>query len=406
MKKVAVLLLGTVMLSGCGSDSSSDEKSVLPKSNVVEGVLQSINVNANEVMVDGINYHVSSIMFAGSQEVSLDVLKPNMMVRLSTNNEASTFSVNNATLTLEPTMVGVITDINRNVTPNTFKINGMALSANAELLNGAGNASCHIGDNCGIKDNDWVLISSLPTANVGYHVLSIVALDLGDRGYVEMEGMVNNLSPTTFELGANFMVAYDQSVIEDKRSLSNGQWIEVTGTMSNGVLTASEIEIEEYDDLDENTDIEGIISWVEKDKSSFELNYKGRFVVKNNTIYDDGAQGDLIVGKHVEVTAKMVNGINQVFEIEFEDADNDWLEPEGRDLNGKIVAIDLNATSPFFVIQTIREDKTVFLTTRTEFDDYLTADTLSVGMMIEVETYLVNGQYMAIEIELNEDDND
>lgn len=391
MKKIAILLLGTAMLSGCGSDSSSDKKSVLSKSNVVEGVLQSINVNANEVMVDGVNYHVSSVMFAGSQEVSLDVLKPNMMVKLSTNNEASTFTVNNATLTLEPTMVGVITDINRNVTPNTFKINGMALSADNALLTE-------------IDDHDWVLISSLPTANVGYHVLSIVALDLGDRGYVEMEGMVNNLSPTTFELGANFTVAYDQSVIEDKRSLSNGQWIEVTGTMSNGVLTASEIEIEEYDDLDENTDIEGIISWVEKDKSSFELNYKGRFVVNNNTIYDDGAQNDLVVGKRVEVTAKMVNGINQAFEIEFEDADNDWLEPEGRDLQGNIVSIDLNATSPFFVIKTIREDKTVFLTTRTEFDDHLTANTLRVGMTIEVETYLVNDQYMAIEIE--EYDND
>lgn len=391
MKKVAALLLGSVVLTGCGSDSSSDEKSVLPRSNVVEGVIQSINVDANEVMVDGVNYHVSSITFPGSRDLSLDALKPNMMVRLSTHNEASTFTVNNATLTLEPTMVGVITNINKDT--GDFKINGMALSADKSML-------------AEIDNNDLVLISSLPTANVGYHVLSIVALELDDKGYVEMEGMVNNLNSSTFKLGANFTVAYGNAVIDNKRTLSNGQWVEVTGTMSNGMLTASEIEIEEYDDLDENTDIEGIISWVEKDQSSFELNYKGRFVVNNNTIYDDGAQKDLLVGKRIEVTAKMVNDINQAFEIEFEDADNDWLEPEGTELSGKIISIDMNATSPFLVIKTIHEDKTVFITTRTEFDDYLAAETLKVGMMIEAETYLVNGQHMAIEIELDEDDSD
>lgn len=313
------------------------------------------------------------------------------MVKLSTNNEASTFTVNNATLTLEPTMVGVITNINKDT--GDFKINGMVLSAEKSML-------------AEIDNNDWVMISSLPTANAGYHVLSIVKFESDPlNGEVEMEGIVNHLNDNQFTLGSNFTVTYNQVVIEDNVKLSNGQWVEVTGSMADGAtLVASEIEVEEYDNLDQNTDIEGVITWVEKDKSSFELNYKGRFVVTNNTIYDDGAQNDLVVGKRVEVTAKMVNGINQAFEIEFEDADNDWLEPEGRDLQGNIVSIDLNATSPFFVIKTIREDKTVFITTRTEFDDHLTAGTLRVGMTIEVETYLVNDQYMAIEIE--EYDND
>lgn len=391
MKKVAILLLGTVVLTGCGSDDSGDTVSSHVQANVIEGTIESINPLADEVTMNGVDYHVTSITFGKKDDISLNDLKANMMVKLSTNNEASTFTVNNATLTLEPTMVGVITNINKDT--GDFKINGMVLSAEKSML-------------AEIDNNDWVMISSLPTANAGYHVLSIVKFESDPlNGEVEMEGIVNHLNDNKFTLGSNFTVTYNQAAIEDNIRLSNGQWVEVTGSMVGGTtLVASEIEVDDYDDLDQNTDIEGIISWVEKDKSSFELNYKGRFVVNNNTTYDDGAQNDLVVGKRVEVTAKMVDGINQAFEIEFEDADNDLLEPEGRDLQGNIVSIDLNATSPFFVIKTIRENKTVFLTTRTEFDDHLTAGTLRVGMTIEVETYLVNDQYMAIEIE--EYDND
>ncbi|CED56923.1 putative uncharacterized protein [Aliivibrio wodanis] len=71
-----------------------------------------------------------------------------------------------------------------------------------------------------------------------------------------------------------------------------------------------------------------------------------------------------------------------------------------------IVSTDFDVSeSDSFVIKTLQGNKTIFITQRTEFDDHLTLNNLYVGMLVEVETYLVNGQYMAIEIE-QESDND
>ncbi|MDD9175296.1 hypothetical protein ERW49_04480 [Aliivibrio finisterrensis] len=395
MKKVAVLLLGTVMLSGCGSDDSGDTVSSHAQANVIEGTIESINPLANEVTMNGVDYHVTSVSFGDNDDISFNALKDNMMVRLSTNNESGLLTVSNAKLTLEPTMVGVITNINKDT--GDFKINGMVLSAEKSML-------------AEIDNNDWVMISSLPTANAGYHVLSIVKFESDPlNGEVEMEGIVNHINDNQFTLGSNFTITYSQAVIENNIKLSNGQWVEVTGEMTDGTtLIASEIEVEEYDNLDQYTDIEGVITSVTKDKSSFVLNYKGRFIVTSNTIYEDGKKENLVVGTYLEVTAKEVNGKNQVLEIEFETQDsdgNDWPDSNDIEFIGKIVSdnVDINTTKSF-IMNTLQGDKTIYMTANTEFDDNLTILNLDTGMDIEVDAYLINGQYIASEIERKDND--
>lgn len=391
MKKIAILLLGSAMLSGCGSEDGSNSQPSHMKSSVVEGVIEHVDVPNNEVTLNGNAYNITKITFSDDQELQLSDIQPNMMVRLTTQSDDRVSSVS-AELTLEPTMVGVITNVHH--VSGDFKINGVALSADKALLTG-------------IDNGDWVMISSLPTANAGYHVLSIVKFESGDHGYVEMEGMLNHLEAHQFILGSNLIVNYENAQIEDNARLSNGQWVEVMGTMDGSVFNAQSIEVEEYNDLDQNTDIEGVITWVENDKSSFELNYKGRFVVTNNTVYEDNGSKELLaIGKQVEVTAKQVNGKNQVIEIEFEGLDDDWIGSDELELTGMIVSTDFDVSeSDSFVIKTLQGNKTIFITQRTEFDDHLTLNNLYVGMLVEVETYLVNGQYMAIEIE-QESDND
>ncbi|KAB2825041.1 DUF5666 domain-containing protein [Aliivibrio finisterrensis] len=393
MKKVAVLLLGTVMLSGCGSDDSGDTVSSHAQANVIEGTIESINPLANEVTMNGVDYHVTSVSFGNKDDISLNDLKANMMVRLSTNDEANLLTVSNAKLTLEPTMVGLITEIN----PQTgdFKINGVALSADNVLLTE-------------IDNGDWVMISSLPTANAGYHVLSIVKFEPDDHGKVEMEGLLNHLEDHQFILGSNLIVNYENAQIEDNALLSNGQWVEVTGTIDGLIFKAESIEVEGYNDLDQNTDIEGIITNVAKDKSSFILNYKGRFFVTSNTIYEDGKKENLAVGTYLEVTAKEVNGKNQVLEIEFETQDsdeNDWPDSNDIEFIGKIVSdnVDINKTKSF-IMNTLQGEKTIYMTASTEFDDNLTILNLDTGMDIEVDAYLINGQYIASEIERKDND--
>lgn len=74
MKKIAILLLGTAMLSGCGSDESGDTASSHVQANVIEGTIESINPLANEVTMNGVDYHVTSITFGKKNDISLNDL--------------------------------------------------------------------------------------------------------------------------------------------------------------------------------------------------------------------------------------------------------------------------------------------------------------------------------------------
>jgi hypothetical protein len=224
---------------------------------------------------------------------------------------------------------------------------------------------------------------------------------------VEVEGLISELDSNakTFKLGANLSVEYSNAYIDNDDSnsgLSNGLWVEVTGSMTGSILKADEVEVEDFDEVSNDTEIEGIITWVANDQSSFDLNYKGRFLVNNSTRYEDGNKSNLAVGAEVEVTTKKANGDNIATEIEFEHDDDaqDWNDND-IDLEGIVQSIDESASS--FVIQTTSGNQTVYVNHNTRYEDGLTFDTLT-NQRVEAETYKVNNQYIASEIEAEDND--
>ncbi|MEZ9947100.1 hypothetical protein AB4331_19550, partial [Vibrio breoganii] len=84
-----------------------------------------------------------------------------------------------------------------------------------------------------------VMVSSLPTANAGYKVLSVVKFEHSNlTESVEVEGLISDLNESTFKLGANLSVDYSIAHIDNDDSsngLSNGLWVEVTGSMAGSV---------------------------------------------------------------------------------------------------------------------------------------------------------------------------
>ncbi|WP_249335155.1 DUF5666 domain-containing protein, partial [Vibrio parahaemolyticus] len=98
--------------------------------------------------------------------------------------------------------------------------------------------------------------------------------------------------------------------------------------MQNGIFMANEVEVEDYDDLKNDSDVEGIVTWVAKDYSEFSLNYRGAFFIDNATRFEDGSKANLEQGQEVEVTSVMKNGKRTATVIEFErsefDNDNQW----------------------------------------------------------------------------------
>ncbi|CDT08677.1 conserved exported hypothetical protein [Vibrio coralliirubri] len=392
MKKLALISVVGLILTGCGgSDSNSngnnDNNTQVPSA--IQGTIDS--VSGNTIVVNGYSYQVDNANYAG-EDVAIADLEKNMMVSISSNARSASAHTSGAQVSLEPTIVGLISDANHN--NGTFKVNGIALTftdLSREIENG-----------------DWVMVSSLPTANAGYKVLSVVKFEHSNlTESVEVEGLISDLDSNakTFKLGASLNVDYSNAQIDNDDStsdLSNGLWVEVTGSIANSALKADEVEVEDFDEIDNDTEIEGIITWVANDKSSFDLSYKGRFLVNDNTRYEDGNKSNLTVGTEVEVTTKQANGENIATEIEFEHDDNsqDWNDND-IDFEGVVQSIDEQALN--FVIKTTSGSQTVYVNQNTRYEDGLSFHTLH-GQRIEAEAYKVNNQYIASEIEAEDND--
>ncbi len=392
MKKLALISVVGLILTGCGgsdsnSNGSNDNNTQAPSA--VQGTIDS--VSGNTIVVNGYSYQVDGANYAG-EDVAITDLEKNMMVSISSNARSASAHTGGAQVALEPTIVGLISDTNHN--NGTFKVNGIALTftdLSREIENG-----------------DWVMVSSLPTANAGYKVLSVVKFESSDEyETVEVEGVITNLNlnTLTFNLGGALNVEYTVDSIDNdsnESELADGLWVEVTGSMVGSVLKADEVEVEDFDEIDNDTEIEGIITWVANDNSAFDLSYKGRFLVNDNTRYEDGNKSNLTIGTEVEVTTKQANGENVATEIEFEHDDDsqDWNDND-IDFEGVVQSIDEQALN--FVIQTTSGNQTVYVNQNTRYEDGLSFDTLH-GQRIEAEAYKVNNQYIASEIEAEDND--
>ena len=375
MKKITLATLIGLILTGCGGgggdESTAPQPPVETKPQAVQGTINAVNVPANTIEVNGYSYDVVSVAYGTDTQFSIKDLQENMMVAVSTSSKAG------ALVQLEPTMVGKVTYINR--ANSTFVINGATLTFSLDQ---------------NIDVNDWVMVSSLPQATetgLGYKVLSVVKFEHeGIVGLYEVEGRLSSLDKNyeQFTLGAATHVNYSGARIEDNATLQNGQWVEVKGQMNGDTFDASEVDVETYDVSDNDNEIEGVVTWVSNDKSQFELNARGHFMVTGSTYFEDGTKANLNMGVMVEVTA--VNGIAR--EIEFEnDFDGDFGDA-WHEFEKKGILANITATS--FTVN----DFKIEIDSQTFVDKNETLVDLD-GSRVEVEGVIIGNRYVAREIE-------
>ncbi|HIF9092862.1 TPA: DUF5666 domain-containing protein [Photobacterium damselae] len=389
MKKLALVTIIGLILSGCGGGGGSDNGST-PKPDIkpeakpalVEGTID--KVNGSNIIVNGRSYQVASVNYANTPLADgVSVLKPQMMVQVSDVAKAG------ATVFLDPTLLGQVTAVNH--TTHTFTVNGVELSF-AQL-------------NKEIDINDWVMVSALPMATetgVGYKVLSVIEVENTDlAGKYELEGTLSQLDSvaSTFKLG---QVVVDYANIQLDPTIGNGDWVEVTGQMSDGSFVATEVEVDNYDDNEDfdfdDAEIEGVVTWINKEKTLFTLNARGQFVINNSTRFEDGTRNNLKMGSLVEVTA--INGVAK--EIEFDrDHDGDYDQGTWYEFDAEGSVIDVDMIDLVIMINTNQGLQKVYVDNMTRYEDRLTLATLT-GKRVEIEGIVRNGQKIAREIELEE----
>ncbi|MFH4800842.1 DUF5666 domain-containing protein [Vibrio diabolicus] len=399
MKKLALISVVGLALSGCGGSgggSNSDSTPTQPvvKPSVAIGSVEAVNAEENTLTVNGYTYHVSGVVY-GDTSMQLADVEPKMMVQVGTDVRKA--SDDGFLVTLEPTITGRVTAID--YVKKAFTVNGVDLQFDG------------LSDD--IEVNDWVMVSSLPTADAGYRVLSVVEIDVDNDyptlgSYYELEGRITSIEENagTFKLGSNITVSYDNI-----SQLSIGQWVEVEGEMQNGVFMANEVEVEGYDVISNDSDVEGIVTWVANDYSEFSLNYRGAFFIDNATRFEDGSKANLKQGQEVEVTSVMKNGKRIATVIEFEQPDfddnNQW---QGKEFECEGYVSNYDAEARTFDIERCENDADQLLNNTTVVIDVHTRfqgiEELNLnGARVEVDGVIINDQNIAREVELDVYDN-
>ncbi|MCS0411881.1 DUF5666 domain-containing protein [Vibrio diabolicus] len=399
MKKLALISVVGLALSGCGGSgggSNSDSTPTQPvvKPSVAIGSVEAVNAEENTLTVNGYTYHVSRVVY-GDTSMQLADVEPKMMVQVGTDVRKA--SDDGFLVTLEPTITGRVTAID--YVKKTFTVNGVDLQFDG------------LSDD--IELNDWVMVSSLPTADAGYRVLSVVEIDVDNDyptlgSYYELEGRITSIDENagTFKLGTNITVSYDNI-----SQLSIGQWVEVEGEMQNGIFMANEVEVEGYDVISNDSDVEGIVTWVANDYSEFSLNYRGAFFIDNATRFEDGSKANLKQGQEVEVTSVMKNGKRIATVIEFEQPDfddnNQW---QGKEFECEGYVSNYDAEARTFNIERCENDADQLLNNTTVVIDVQTRfqgiEELNLnGARVEVDGVIINDQNIAREVELDVYDN-
>ncbi|MFB1053039.1 DUF5666 domain-containing protein [Vibrio diabolicus] len=397
MKKLALISVVGLALSGCGGSgggSNSDSTPTVVKPSVAIGSVEAVNAEENTLTVNGYTYHVSGVVY-GDTSMQLADVEPKMMVQVGTDVRKA--SDDGFLVTLEPTITGRVTAID--YVKKTFTVNGVDLQFDG------------LSDD--IEINDWVMVSSLPTADAGYRVLSVVEIDVDNDyptlgSYYELEGRITSIDENAamFKLGSNITVSYDNI-----SQLSIGQWVEVEGEMQNGVFMANEVEVEGYDVISNDSDVEGIVTWVANDYSEFSLNYRGAFFIDNATRFEDGSKANLKQGQEVEVTSVMKNGKRIATVIEFEQPDfddnNQW---QGKEFECEGYVSNYDAEARTFDIERCENDADQLLNNTTVVIDAQTRfqgiEELNLnGARVEVDGVIINDQNIAREVELDVYDN-
>lgn len=391
MKKLALISVVGLALSGCGGSGSdnNDSSSTLPaaKPSAAIGSVESVDAKESTLTVNGYTYRVSKVVY-GNTPLALTVVQPNMMVKVDENIQKTTDA--HAVVSLEPTITGRVTAID--YAKKTFTVNGVELQFD--------------GLRTEISLGDWVMVSSLPTADAGYKVLSVVEIDvdhypsIGDM--YEIEGRIASIdaNQSTFKLGANITVSY-HSVDQ----LKVGQWVEAEGKMEGDIFVASDVEIEGYDNLENDSDVEGIVTWVANDYSEFSLNYRGAFFVDNATRFEDGSKMSLKQGQEVDVSSVLRNGKRIATVVEFEAPDfDDNHQWQGKEFECEGYVSNYDANARTFEIERCENDadqllnnKLVVIDAQTQFQGI---EELNLnGARVEVDGVIINNQNVAREIE-------
>jgi hypothetical protein len=354
--KNLMITLSAFSLAACGS--SGDTTTDLGQGNVTNpivapvttkttvGTVDSVSSTEFKVQDQSFNLSSSTISYA-KQNLPSFVLTSGFNVRVTSNSSGQ------HKVELNPDLAGFVSAVQG----DKVQINGQSLQLSKHSL----------------VAGDFVLISLNPLKSneaTAFTKLSSAETPL----YIELEGQISELNEATQRFSVlGQQVDYSAAMIEDG-PVASGRWAEVYGQLSNGVLKASEVDFEQFPDSAES-EISGVISWVNDSRTSFELNQRYNFNISTATRFEQGSVQDLQPGRFVEVTLNQQNNQSVLTEVEFKNQNISNTGSQRVEVTGTMAfdGINLQLNGFSFAVNSL-----------TELEDGLTLQTLD-GQYLQIE---------------------
>jgi hypothetical protein len=216
-------------------------------------------------------------------------------------------------------------------------------------------------------------------------------------GLAEVEGLVGNfVSASNFTVNGQKIDA-SNGVFEDgtAASLANGVVVEVHGTVTNGVLIATRVEIKNDDDDDDDDNptagLAEILGTVSGFVSASNFTVNGQNVDATNAVFKDGSAASLANGVLVEVKGNVLNGVLIATRVEIKGSPSGTTPTPGAEFEAK------GTISAFVSVASFSVGGGTIDATNASFERG-TASDLRNGVLVEVKGVVVGGVVKATRV--------
>ena len=307
------------------------------------------------VFVNGVEFETDSSTFeiedaSGTQ----DGLRIGMVVQVSGSINADGITGTATHINYGDDLEGPVSGITNGVDTRSFTIFGktVVISAANTAFEGVDFASinnANVLEVSGYYDQNGILQASYVERK---------SLDSNASTIFEIKGLISNLSGSNFEVQGINIDASAANLNDLPDGLQNNQFVEVKGTFSNGLITATEVEGEDSISESGEVEIEGIVTRYVSN-SDFDVNGQ-----KINASAASFSPAGLTIspGSKIEVEGTMINGVLNATEVE--------LREGSAEVSALVFSIDESNNS--FTVEVLPGQLvTVQLTTTTRLVDEL-----------------------------------
>jgi hypothetical protein len=199
---------------------------------------------------------------------------------------------------------GVISDF---VSASDFKVNGQKVSTSASTIFEGGTAA-------NLANTRKVEAEGAITGGI-LIATKLTFKNADDSSSVNADGLISDfVSPTSFKINGVSVTTSSQTVYVNgtQANLANGVRVEITGTLSAGKLTATQIKFK-VEEVQGESDVEGYIS---NFVSISNFKVSGQIVDASAAAFDHGSASDLANGVKIEAKGNVSNGVLKATRIE------------------------------------------------------------------------------------------